>query len=94
MDINNRLPCDISLGGSTSQWLDWSLRNLGREEFAQQVSNALLHRARTRPAKYGRRCASLIGLVYDQFNGNPRLLDIIIEGIHKAEAELSPKVED
>ena len=79
-----RLTCDIQLGGSTSQYISWSKRNLTREEFVANLIKRLTYRAKTVPSKFGLRCAAMVGIIYDQFDGDEYLLDIVIEAINKA----------
>lgn len=73
-----RLQCDIQLGGSTAQYLSYNLRNSSKEQFIKGLEKSLSYRAKTKPFKMATRLAALIGLVYDEFNGDEYLLDVII----------------
>lgn len=79
----NYLTCDIKLGGSTSQYLDWSKRNLSRAEFIDSLVKALGYRSKTVPKKLARRFGCLIGIIYSEFNGDDYLLDCVIEAFNK-----------
>ena len=79
------LVCDINLGGSTYQYLDWSKRNLSKAAFVGALTKALSYRAKTRPKKLAKRFGCLIGIIYSEFNGDAYLLDCVIEAFHKVE---------
>ena len=79
----NRLTCDIRLGGSTSQFLTYNKRVNSREQFVENVISAIIYRAKTKPYKQARRSVCLIGLIYDQLDGDEYLLDVVIEAINK-----------
>ena len=78
------LQCDIKLGGSTKQYLDYQRRNETYEQAVKNITKALVYKCKTVPATYGTRTAALIGLVYDQFGGDEYLLDMVIDAIHAA----------
>jgi len=79
-----KLHCDIQLGGSSSQYLKWNKTNSTKEEFIKSLTKQLTHNAKTIPSKYATRCASIMGIIYDKFNGDPYLLDVLITAIHNA----------
>lgn len=84
-----KLICDIQLGGSTKQYLTWSKANLTREKFVNTLALALVSRAKTKPVRMAKRSAGLIGVVYDQLEGDEFYLDVIIEAIQKTEKLLN-----
>lgn len=73
-----KLICDITLGGSTTQFLEWHKRNSNQDQFIYVLNKALYYRAKTKPVKLASRLGALIGLVYDQFEGDSYMLDCII----------------
>lgn len=84
-----RLPCDIHLGGSTAQFLNWGKENLSKEEFIESIKSALISKARTKPLVMSRRLACLIGLTYDKLSADTYILDCVIAAFYKVEMELS-----
>lgn len=78
----NYLTCDIKLGGSTYQYLDWGKRNLSRTEFITSLVKALGYKSKTVPKKLARRFGCLIGIIYSEFNGDDYLLDCVIEAFN------------
>lgn len=84
-----KLICDITLGGSTKQYLTWSKANLSEEKFINNLAKALLFKARTKPITMAKRSAALIGIVYDQLEGESFYLDIVISAIYEAESILN-----
>jgi len=83
--FSHQLKCDMGLEGSLKQLIDWQVRNHGISSLQKVLVTQLSYRTKTTPIKYGRRCAALIGTIYDQFEGNDELLDIAIEAIKEAE---------
>ena len=77
------ITCDIRLGGSTTQYLDWSKRNLTKEQFVDSLTRALSYRSKTTPKKLAKRFGCLIGLIYSEFNGDEYLLDCVIAAFHR-----------
>lgn len=77
----NMLTCDIQLGGSTTQFLEWQKRNVTKQEFIACIKNAITYRAKTLPYKQARRAACLIGVTYDQLGGDTYILDCICAAI-------------
>lgn len=88
------LTCDIRLGGSTKQYLEWCKRNLLEEDFVASLEASLLNRAKTRPAKLARRLGSLIGIIVTEYTGHERdyYLDVTISAFSNAEKTLNKKV--
>lgn len=75
-----QLPCDIQKNGSTSEFVEF-LKTLPSEEAINLVQSKIQDRAKTVPRKQARRSACLVGIIYDQFNGDPDLLDIVLTAI-------------
>ncbi len=80
-----KLHCDIVLGGSTKQYLTYHKRTSTKDQFVAGLEKALSYRAKTKPCKMARRLGSLIGLTYDQLEGDPYILDCIITAFNNLE---------
>jgi len=78
----NKLQCDIKLGGSTTQFLTYGKRQSSEKEFIRSINKALYYRAKTRPKKLATRLACLIGITYDQLDGDQYILDCIISAFY------------
>ncbi len=72
----------LSLGGSVIQMIEYNRRNCCREEFVDNLATRLTYRCKTKPPICGRRCAQLVGVIYDQFNGDEYLLDVACDAIN------------
>jgi hypothetical protein len=85
-----RLICDINLGGSTSQFLDYNDRCSTKEAFAENVAKALMHNAKTKPTKIARRFGCLIALSMIQVSrdGDENMLNCVIAGFELVEQRL------
>jgi len=83
------LHCDIRLNGSTSKFIEWHLLNSNTTQFVTVIKEALIKKAKTRPALYATRCTSLMGIIYDKFEGDAYLLDVLITAIHQANKVLT-----
>ena len=73
----------------TSAMLQWHVDNSNRNTFVSTLAKRLIWKCKSIPAIYGTRTAVLIGLVYDQFDGDEYLLDIAVEAIQKANATIN-----
>jgi len=71
--------------GSIVTHLNYLNRNFSMEEGALLLSATLNFKVRTKPRKYGARCAALIGVCYDDANildNADRSLDMVISAIN------------
>jgi len=84
----NKLHCDMGIRGSLSTLIEHQLKCGSHRTLQEILTKQLTRNARTVPARYGRRCAALVGVVYDQFEGDPKLLDTVIGAILDAEKSL------
>ena len=82
-----RLTTDIHLGSSTSQLLAHMKRNETQAQAIPRLAKILQHTAKTKPKKYARRCACLMGLIYEEFNADEWLLDVLIGAMQLNETE-------
>ena len=57
-----RLRCDIELGGSTTQYLEWADRNISSSDFVDSLKKQLQYKAKTKPALMAKRSAVLVSL--------------------------------
>ncbi len=73
-----KLHCDIKLGGCTKQFLTYGKRVDNKEDFILAINKALYYRAKTKPEKLARRFGCLIGITYNQLDGDEYILDCII----------------
>ncbi len=83
----SRLPCEIQLGGSTKQYLEWDKRNLTKEQCVEHIKGSLQNKCRTNPARMAVKAASLIGVVYDLLDGDEWLLDCICAALSELRKE-------
>ena len=79
--MKTTLLCDIQLGGSTKQYLEWNKKNRTESEFIGAIEKSLLHKAKTKPALMATRSAALIGVTYDLLDGDSYILDCICSAI-------------
>lgn len=77
------ISCDIKLGGSTAQFLQWHGRNSDDREFIDAVKAALTYRAKTKPVKMANRAACLTGLAATTCSDVPRILDCVCAAINE-----------
>ena len=75
-----QLTCDIQKNGSTSGFIK-HLKTIPSEEAINLVQSKIQDRAKTVPRKQARRSACIVGIIYDQFDGDPYLLDIVLTAI-------------
>ncbi len=85
--MKTQLLCDLTLGGSTRQLIEYNVWN---DIPAANLATQICYMSKTRPARAMKRAAALIGVVYDQMNGEERYLDYVIEAIKIAERRLQP----
>ena len=78
-----KLHCDIRFGGSTSQYLTYHSKHLSKGDFIDSIKKQLQFKAKTKPALMAKRSASLMGLIYDQFEGNQYMLDCLCIAIQE-----------
>lgn len=71
------LRCDIQMGGSTTQYLAWHLRNSSDEAFIASLILSIRHRAKTKPQLQARRVGSLMGIALTYFKDEPRVLNCL-----------------
>lgn len=81
--MNQTLRCDIDLGGSTEQFLDYGLRNYNEQQFIDSINRALYYRAKTKPKKLAQRFGCLLSIAHTKYDNNDYLLDCIIAAFHK-----------
>jgi hypothetical protein len=65
--------------------LNYLNKNYSVEDGAKSLANRLKYKARTKPAVYGARCATLIGVCYDQkdkLDNFERSLDMVVLAIN------------
>ena len=91
------LSCDIGLPGQqgfTTNFLLYQLDNFSETTAIQNISSALLYRAKTKPAKYATRCASLVGVAMSITDETTKdqVIDLVIDGIKYANNQLRKKV--
>ena len=88
--ISRNLSCDITLGSSTKQFLEYHERNSSKETFIEVLKQALRYRAKTKPYLMARRLACLVGISIEVMK-NPFITDVIIIAFNEAEKESKDK---
>jgi len=80
-----KLICDIQLGGSTRQWVDYNERSLSDESLVANFKKAISYRAKTKPFKVAKRVGCLFGIIQGMSEGikKERLLDCLIQAINE-----------
>lgn len=86
-----KLQCDIELGGSTAQYLDWADRNISSSDFVDSLKKQLQYKAKTKPALMAKRSAVLMGLMFTEFPGNDRMLNCLCTAINQLNEEEAAK---
>ena len=89
--LNHTNICHGSRFGSNTDKLKYSLAHESANGTTWMLRRSLLYKCKTRPWRYAARCAGLIGLVYDQFDGDEKLLDIVVDAINLANASFIVK---